>query len=166
MAEAAAGITIKRSEDAESGFALMMEQFLRQSLEDSQERRRRAKTLRGSIAMSAVDYDQTVTIQFAEDYIAILDGSVEPLDASIAAPYRTLVALMQGDESPLAAHIAGRIRVRSSFRKPFFPLHVHNLMKLEKERQGDGRGIVGDVAAAAIVGTALVAVAAVVFAAL
>ncbi len=165
MATAAAGITIKRSEAAESGFALMMEQLLRQSLEDSEERRRRARTLRGSIAMSAVDYDQTVTIEFAKDYITILDGSVEPLDASIAAPYRTLMALIQGDESPLAAHIAGRIRVRSSFRKPFFPLHVHNLMKLERERQEATRGIIGDVAAAAIVGTALVAVVAIVFAA-
>lgn len=164
MATAAARITIKRSEDAESGFAQMMEQFLRQSLEDSDERRRRARTLRGSIAMSAVDYGQTVTIEFARGDIAILDGSVEPLDASIAGPYQTLVDLIQGDDSPLAAHIARRIRVRSSFRKPFFPLHVHNLMKLEQERQEARRGIIGDVAAAAIAGTALVAVVSIVFA--
>ena len=114
---------------------MIVEQFLQQSLDESADKRRRAARLRGRMAMTASDHGYTVTLVFAEDGISILDGGAEPLDASIAGPYQTLVDLIQGDDSPLKAHLGRRIKVKSRPRKLFFPLHVHNLMKLDKEEQ-------------------------------
>lgn len=150
---------VERSELAESGFAMIVEQFLRQSLEDSGDKRRRARALRGRIAMTASDYDQAVTLVFARDRIAILGGALPPLDATITGPYQTLVDLLRGDDSPLLAHLRGRIKVRSTIKRPLFPLHVHNLMKLEEEEEerSDSRLFVG-VGEAAVAGAALVAV--------
>jgi putative sterol carrier protein len=149
---------IERSDLAESGFARIVEQFLRQSLEDSDDKRRRARALRGRLAMTASDYEQTITLAFAGDSIAILDGALPPLDATISGPYQTLVNLLRGEDSPLLAHLRRRIRVRSNLRKPFFPLHVHNLMKLDEEaEEASGARLFAGVREAAIVGTALVA---------
>lgn len=163
MATAAAAITVERAESAESGFARIVEQFLQQSLDESEEKRRRAARLRGRMAMTATDYEQSVTLVFAGHRVAILDGTAEPLDARIVGPYQTLVDLIQGDDSPLMAHLGRRIRVRSRPRKLLFPLHVHNLMKLEKEeRPGDSRVFAG-VLESALAGGALVAAAALLF---
>ena len=60
-------------------------------------------------------------------------------NASIAGPHRALVGLLQGEGNPLLEHLRGRLRVRSSLRKPFFPLQVHNLMKLPPEERGQRR---------------------------
>jgi hypothetical protein len=47
--------------------------------------------------------------------------------------------LLQGEGNPLLEHLRGRLRVRSSLRKPFFPLQVHGLMKLPPEERGRRR---------------------------
>jgi hypothetical protein len=85
-----------------------------------------------------------------------LDGGAEPLDATIAGPYQTLVNLLQGDDTPIRAHLGRRIKVKSRFRKLFFPLHVHNLMKLDNEQQTDHSNVFDGVREAALVGGALV----------
>lgn len=156
MATVTASITVQRAEEAESGFAMIVEQFLQQSLDESADKRRRAARLRGRLSMTASDHDYTITLVFAEDGISILDGGAEPLDASIAGPYQTLVDLIQGDDSPLKAHLGRRIKVKSQPRKLLFPLHVHNLMKLEKEDEPSPSSIFAGVRDAALLGGALV----------
>jgi len=127
------------ADGAESGLANIVQQFLEQSLDDSEPRRRRARRLRGRVAMTAADHEITVTLDFRGEEIVVWDGEQEPLQASIAGPHRALVGLLQGEGNPLLEHIKGRLRVRSSFRKPFFPLQVHNLLKLSPEERGQRR---------------------------
>lgn len=149
-------IPVQRDETAQSGFAMIVEQFLQQSLAESDDKRRRAARLRGRMAMTASDHGYTVTLVFAEGGISILDGGAEPLDASIAGPYQTLVDLIQGEDSPLRAHLGRRIKVKSRPRKLLFPLHVHNLMKLEKEGLPANSALFDGVREAALLGGALV----------
>jgi len=52
------------------------------------------------------------------------------LDAYIAGPYLSLVDLMGGRANPLVEHLRGRLRVRSSLRRPFLPYRVYSLLKL------------------------------------
>jgi hypothetical protein len=124
---------------AESGLAHIVHQYLEQSLEESEPRRRRARGLRGRVAMTASDHEVSVTLDFRGEEIVIFDGAQEPLQASIAGPNMALVGLLQGEGNPLVEHLRGRLRVRSSLRKPFFPLQVHNLMKLPPEERGQRR---------------------------
>ena len=160
VATVADAIPVQRDESAESGFAMIVEQFLSQSLAESEDKRSRAARLRGRMAMTASDHGYTVTLVFAKGSISILDGGAEPLDASITGPYETLVDLIQGGDSPLRAHLGRRIKVKSRPRKLFFPLHVHNLMKLEKET---GVNFLSDVRAPAIVGGVVVGLTAALF---
>ena len=149
----APAVQVRLAEDAESGFARIIEQFLDQSLAESHEKRDRASRLRGRIAMTASDRGYSVTIVFSGRDIAIVDGACEPLDAAIVGPYDALLDLIQGQTSPLVEHLRGRIKVRSRWRTPFFPLRVHNLMRLEPEPGPDGGGrfwIIAAQAAAAL----------------
>ena len=132
-------IEVRLAEGAESGLANIVQQFLEQSLEESEQRRRRARRLRGRVAMTAADHEVTVTLDFRGDEILVWDGAQEPLQASIAGPHGSLVGLLQGEGNPLVEHLRGRLRVRSSLRKPFFPLQVHNLVKLPPEERGQRR---------------------------
>jgi hypothetical protein len=132
-------IRVKLAEGAESGLANIVQQFLEQSLDESEAKRRRARRLRGRVAMTAADHEVTVTLDFRGEEIVIFDGAQEPLQASIAGPHRALVGLLQGEGNPLMEHLRGRLRVRSSLRKPFFPLQVHNLVKLSPEGRGPRR---------------------------
>ncbi len=139
---------------------MIVEQFLRQSLDESEHKRRQAARLRGRMAMTASDYGYAVTLVFAEQGISILDGREEPLDAAIAGPYQALIDLIQGDESPLKAHLGRRIRVTSRFGKLLFPRQVLNLMKLENEDQATGANAFAGVRDAALAGAAIVIAAA------
>jgi hypothetical protein len=132
-------VQVRLAEGAESGLANIVQQFVEQSLDESESRRKRAHKLRGRVAMTAADHEVTVTLDFRGDEIVIFDGAQEPLQASIAGPHRSLVGLLQGEGNPLVEHLRGRLRVRSSLRKPFFPLQVHNLMKLSPEERGPRR---------------------------
>ena len=156
VARSTATIPVQRAETAESGLAMIMEQFLSQSLAESEDKRRRASKLRGRMAMTASDRGYTVTLVFAEDGISILDGGAEPLDASIVGPYESLVDLIQGEDSPLRAHLGRRIKVKSRPRKLLFPLHVHNLMKLDNEEQPEEPSLFAGVRDAAFAGGAVV----------
>ena len=156
MATTAGSIPVRRAETAESGFARIVEQFLQQSLDESAVKRRRAARLRGRMAMTASDHGYTVTLVFEQQGISILDGGAEPLDSSITGPYQTLVDLIQGDDSPIRAHLGRRIKVKSRPGKLFFPLHVHNLMKLDREEQSATSSLFEGVREAALVGGALV----------
>ena len=132
-------VQVRLAEEAESGLANIVQQFLEQSLDESESRRRRARRLRGRVAMTASDHQMTVTLDFRGEEIVVWDGEQGPLQASIAGPHRALVGLLQGEGNPLLEHLRGRLRVRSSMRKPFFPLQVHNLMKLPPEERGQRR---------------------------
>ena len=135
----APSVQVRLAEGAESGLANIVQQFVEQSLEESESRQRRARRLRGRVAMTAADHEVTVTLDFRGDEIVVFDGAQEPLQASIAGPHRALVGLLQGEGNPLLEHLRGRLRVRSSLRKPFFPLQVHNLVKLPPEERGQRR---------------------------
>ncbi len=132
MAEPPA-VPVHLADGAESGLASIVQQYLEQDLGEFADKRRLAGRLRGRLAMTADDYDMTVTIEFRGEEIAIWDGKRTPLDATIVGPYLGLTRLLQGQANPLVEHLRGRLRVRSSLRRPFFPLHVHNLMKLPPE---------------------------------
>ena len=124
------------AEGTGSGLAHIVLQLLEQDLAEFESKRQRAARLRGRIAMTDSEHDVTVTLNFQGDRIVIRDGAEEPVDASIAGPHRELVGLLQGRTSPLGAHLRGRLRVRSSWRRPFFPLRVHRLMRLTPEPRG------------------------------
>jgi hypothetical protein len=147
---------VRLAEGAESGLAHIVQQYLEQNLDESEPRRRRARGLRGRVAMTAADHEMTVTLDFRGEEVLIWDGERGPLQASIAGPHRALVGLLQGEGNPLVEHVRGRLRVRSSLRKPFFPLQVHGLMKLPPEEGGPRRTrsyvlVAGGVAVLAVV---------------
>ncbi len=160
MSEAPA-VRVRLAGGAESGLASIVQQYLAQDLAEFEKKRRQAGRLRGRVAMTAIDHETTVTVEFTGDEIAVWDGERPPLDASIVGPYRALLRLIQGEAHPLVEHLRGRLRVRSSLRKPFFPLRVHGLMKLPPE-DGRRRGrtwvyALAGAAAAAAIGVAVAA---------
>jgi hypothetical protein len=131
---------------------------MEQDLEEFADKRRLAGRLRGRLAMTAADYETTVTVEFGGREITIWDGQHAPLDASIVGPYRGLTRLLQGRANPLVEHLRGRLHVRSSLRRPFFPLHVHSLMKLPPEegsRRPGGVLVLAAAAGALAVGSAV-----------
>ncbi|HEU4759470.1 MAG TPA: SCP2 sterol-binding domain-containing protein [Dehalococcoidia bacterium] len=127
-------VYVRLAGGAESGLASIVQQYLEQDLAEFEKKRRQAARLQGRIAMTAVDHETTVTVEFNRGEIAVWDGERPPLDASIVGPYRALLRLLQGEAHPLVEHLRGRLRVRSSLRKPLFPLRVHALMKLPPEK--------------------------------
>jgi putative sterol carrier protein len=130
---AIANLPVRLENDATSGLASIVQQFLEQQLADSTRRRRRASRLRGRLSLTATDYDTSVTVDFRGDEIAISDGSAGALDATIAGPYQSLTKLLQGRSNPLIEHLRGRLKVTSRMRNLFFPFRVHRLMKLAPE---------------------------------
>jgi putative sterol carrier protein len=130
---AIANLPVRLDNDATSGLASIVQQFLEQQLADSTRRRRRASRLRGRLGLTATDYDTSVTVDFRGDEIAISDGSAGALDATIAGPYQSLTKLLQGRSNPLIEHLRGRLKVTSRMRNLFFPFRVHRLMKLAPE---------------------------------
>lgn len=136
------------AEGTGSGLAQIVLQLLQQDLAEFESKRKRAARLRGRVALTDSEHDVTVTLDFRGDRILVSDGAREPIDASIAGPHRELLGLLQGRTSPLGAHLRGRLRVRSSWRKPFFPLRVHRLMRLVPEPTGRQRAWAYGVAAA------------------
>jgi putative sterol carrier protein len=128
-------LPVRLADGADSGLASIVQQYLEQDLEEFADKRRLASRLRGRLAMTAADYETTVTVEFSGGEIAVWDGERPPLDASIVGPYRGLTRLLQGQANPLVEHLRGRLRVRSSLRRPFFPLRVHSLMKLPPEER-------------------------------
>ncbi len=135
----ATSIEVRLAGGASSGLASIVQQYLEQQLAESDDRRVRAARLRGRMSLTATDYDATVTVEFRGDRIAIWDGAQTPLDAKIAGPYLILTQLLQGRANPLIEHLRGRLKVSSRWRKFFFPLRVHNLMKLPCERDSRER---------------------------
>jgi hypothetical protein len=115
-----------------SGLALMTGQYLEQVLDGAPARQRRARSLRGRLALEASDAAVTITVSFGGDRIDIEDGAVPPLDAYVAGPYIALTDLLAGRANPLVEHLRGRLRVRSSLRRPFFPYRVYNLLRLTR----------------------------------
>ena len=134
MKTADAKLEVMLADGSTSGLASIVQQFLEQQIADSASRRRRAARLRGRLGLTATDYRVSVTVDFRGDQIAVCDGSKEPLDASIAGPYASLTALLQGRVNPLIEHLRGRLKVKARLRNPFLPLRVHRLMKLDHER--------------------------------
>jgi hypothetical protein len=139
------------AEGTGSGLAHIVLQFLEQDLTEFESKRKRAARLRGRVAMTDSEHDVSVTLDFRGDRIVICDGAEEPLDASIAGPHRELVGLLQGRTSALGSHLRGQLRVRSSWRKPLFPLRVHRLMRLASDSTGPRRAWAYAAAAALIV---------------
>jgi hypothetical protein len=118
------------AEGTGSGLAHIVLQLLEQDLAEFESKRRQAARLRGRVTMTDSEHGVSVTLDFQGDRIVVCDGAEEPVDASIAGPHRELVGLLQGRRSALGSHLRGRLRVRSSWRKPFLPLRVHRLMRL------------------------------------
>lgn len=136
MAAEAAPVPVRLAEGAGSGLAHIVQQLLEQDQAEDAGKRRRAARLRGRVAMTASDFDASVTLDFLGKTILVFDGRREPVDASITGPQRALVGLLQGKANPLVEHWRGRLRVRSRLRRLFFPLRLHGLMKLREGRHG------------------------------
>ena len=128
-----AEITVRLADDAGSGLASIVQQFLQQQLAESSKRRTRAKRMRGRLGLTATDYQTSVTVNFRGDEIVVSDGSDASLDASIAGSYKSLTRLLQGRSNPLMEHLRKNLKVRSRLGSLFFPLRVHRLMKLTPE---------------------------------
>jgi hypothetical protein len=150
-----AAVEVCLAEGTASGLAHIVLQFLEQDLAEFEIKRRRAARLRGRMAMTDSEHDVSVTLDFRGDRIVICDGAEAPLDASIAGPHRELVGLLQGRTSALGSHLRGELRVRSSWRRPFFPLRVHRLMRLDSEPAGGRRNWIYAAAAALIIAAGL-----------
>ncbi|HEY6395187.1 MAG TPA: SCP2 sterol-binding domain-containing protein [Candidatus Binataceae bacterium] len=133
MTAAVTRLEVRLTDDATSGLASIVQQFLEQQLAESEQRRLRASHLRGRLGLTATDYKASVTVDFRGDQIAVYDGKAEPLDASIAGPYKSLTELLQGRRNPLIEHLRGHLKVKSKLRNLFFPFRVHRLMKLAPE---------------------------------
>lgn len=133
--KAPANVEVRLADDATSGLASIVQQFLEQQLAESEKRRTRAARLRGRLGLTATDYQTSVTVEFRGNEISISDGSAGPLDASIAGPYKSLTELLQGRTNPLFEHLRGRLKVTSRLRNPFLPFRVHRLIKLAPEGQ-------------------------------
>jgi len=108
----------------------MTGQYLEQVLAGAPAKRRRARSLRGRLALEASDAAVTITVCFRGDRIDIEDGTVPPLDARVAGPYIVLTDLLAGRANPLVEHLRRRLRVRASLRRPFFPYRVYSLLRL------------------------------------
>lgn len=121
---------VRLADPTASGLARLLQQYLEQSLAELATTRRRAARLRGRVAVTATDYDVTATLDFRGDEIVIHDGANPPLDASIRAPQRTLLELLRGDGRPLVDHLRGRLRISTSWRRPFLPLQLHRVMRI------------------------------------
>ena len=132
-------VPVHLADGAESGLAQIVQQYLEQDQSDYEDKRRRATRLRGRVVMTASDHEISVTLDFQGDRILVFDGKRLPVDASIAGPQIALVRLLQGEAHPLVEHLRGRLRVRSSMRRPFLPLRLHGLMKLKTEDEDGGR---------------------------
>jgi len=126
-------VKVRLADNASSGLASIVQQFFQQQLEESSKRRKRASRMHGRLGLTATDYETSVTVDFRGDEIMVSDGSVEPLDASIAGPYKSLTKLLQGRSNPLVEHLRKHLKVRSRLGNLFFPLRVHRLMKLAPE---------------------------------
>jgi hypothetical protein len=153
-------LPVRLADGADSGLASIVQQYLEQDLEEFADKRRLASRLRGRLARTAADSETTVTVEFSGGEIAVWDGERPPLDASIVGPYRGLTRLLQGQANPLVEHLRGRLRVRSSLRRPFFPLRVHSLMKLppeERARRTAGAWALAAAAAIAVGGAVALA---------
>jgi putative sterol carrier protein len=116
--------------EASSGLGLMTGQYLEQILDESPAKQRRARSLRGRLALEATDAGVTITVSFRGDRIDIEDGAVPPLDAYVGGPYVALTDLLAGRANPVMEHLRRRLRVRSSLRHPFFPYRVYSLLRL------------------------------------
>ncbi|HUY26727.1 MAG TPA: hypothetical protein VMV27_04855 [Candidatus Binataceae bacterium] len=123
-------IEVRLAQGTSSGLASIVQQFLAQQLEESEQRQRRALRIHGRLGLIATDYCAAVTVEFGGHEIAVRDGTPEPLDASIAGTHRALTKLLQGEANPLIEHLRGHLRVRSKMRSLCLPLRVHRLMKL------------------------------------
>jgi hypothetical protein len=130
---AVGNIRVRLADDASSGFASIVQQFLQQQLADSSKRRTRASRIHGRLGLTATDYESSVTVDFRGNEILVLDGRSEPLDASIAGSYLSLTKLLQGRSNPLIEHLRRNLTVSSRLGNLFFPLRVHRLMKLTPE---------------------------------
>jgi putative sterol carrier protein len=128
-----AEIKVRLADDASSGLASIVQQFLEQQLAESSKRRTRAKRMHGRLGLTATDYETSVTVNFRGDEIVVSDGSDDSLDASIAGPYKSLTKLLQGRSNPLMEHLRKNLKVKSRLGNLFFPLRVHRLMKLAPE---------------------------------
>jgi hypothetical protein len=150
-------VRVRVAEEATSGFANMMGQLVRQNLDESAKKSRSASHLRGRVAMVASDRGYAVTLVFDDYGVTILDGEEGRIDARIVGPYDELIRLAQGTANPLIEHIRGRLKVRSRWRRPFLPLRVHGLLKVDEEKEAaraSARFRVGVASLAALAGAA------------
>jgi hypothetical protein len=146
------------AEGTGSGLAHIVLQLLEQDLAEFESKRQQAARLRGRVTMTDSEHDVSVTLDVRGDRIVICDGAERPVDASIAGPHRELVGLLQGRTSALGSHLRGRLRVRSSWRRPFFPLRVHRLMRLASEPTGRHRTWIYAIVAALIVAAGAISI--------
>ena len=123
---------VRVEDGASSGLAALLAQYLTQILEDA-EVARRARSLRGRIAVTARDHGASVTLDLRGHEIVVREGVAEPVDGAIAAPFAALLELLRGEGHPLRDHLRRRLRVRVTPRRLLLPLRVYRLLRLRPE---------------------------------
>ncbi len=153
-------------EEAASGLAHMLQQFIEQTLEVSPGKRSRARRLRGEVLFRAAEDEAVcVSLVFAGDRIALRDGAASRAGevSSVTADFISIAHLTSGQESPFALLARRRLRARVRPRDLPFLLRMLGFMRLERDGETGRRRLwltITAVAAAVAAGAALYAYAA------
>jgi ubiquinone biosynthesis protein UbiJ len=121
------------AEEEASGLAHILQQFLEQTLEDSPEKRRLARRLRGeAIFRAAEDPAIQVRMRFRGDGIELSDVGEDQTvgTASVTADFLTIAHLTSGQESPFALIATRKLRVRFRASEIHFLLQMLALMRI------------------------------------
>jgi hypothetical protein len=129
-------VRVRLADDASSGLAALVAQYLTQVLAAGAAERRRARRLRGRMGVTARDHGASVTLDLRGDEILVEEGAAPPLDASIVAPWSVLLELLRGEGHPLREHFRRRLRVRISARRPLLAFRAYRLLRLRPPARG------------------------------
>jgi hypothetical protein len=146
--EAAPGAAIPvvlENAEAASGLALMLQQFIEQTLSESPDKQRRARGLRGeALFRAAEDENVCVHIAFRGDRVELRDtggsvGARSPGAAEFTADFLSIAHLTSGRASPLALYAQRKLRARFRLRQLPFLLNMLRFMQTAEP----GRGAAG-----------------------
>lgn len=139
-------VVLEGAESA-SGLADLLHQYLEQTLEASEEKRRAAERLRGAVTVLAVeDSSVRVRVTFGGERIDIAD-SERATWPWIKGDFLSVAHLLSGEESMGSLLLGRKLSVRCGPGDALFLWRVSELLKIQEPRAGRGVAIVLVVAA-------------------
>jgi len=136
--DAAIPVVLENAEAA-SGLALMLQQFIEQTLSESPDKQRRARSLRGdALFRAAEDENVCVHIAFRGDRVELRDtgGSVAAGTAAVTADFLSIAHLTSGQSSPLALYAQRKLRAHFRLRQLPFLLNMLRFMQTAEPSRG------------------------------